>query len=568
MTLRFLIALLLLAGLMACQSDDPTAPEASATSESSGQAITEPAVEVAAELAAIRPEAYASVKLTADLGAFDDRQRQMLGILIEAAKVMDGLFWEQAYGSAEGLMSELSDERAREFARINYGPWDRLDNNRPFIAGIGDKPAGARFYPADMSKEEFEASALSDKADLYTIIERDDSGELISKPYSTVWPEQLNKAAELLRQAADLASHEGFANYLRLRADALLSDDYFASDLAWMSNKSNPIELIIGPIETYEDQLFGYKAAFEAYVLIKDQAWSDRLQRFSAMLPALQEGLPVEAPYKAEVPGSDADLNAYDVIYYAGDCNAGSKTIAINLPNDERVQLQRGTRRLQLKNAMRAKFDQILLPLADQLIAADQRQHITFDAFFANTMFHEVAHGLGIKNTLDGSGTVRSALKETASALEEGKADILGLYMITELHRQGELADAALEDNYVTFLAGIFRSVRFGASSAHGRANMVRFNFFRDRGAFSLDEATGTYRVDFNNMDRAISELSRLILMIQGDGDYDAARTLLDDKGRIDAPLQQALDRLSDANIPVDIVFEQGVDVLGLNTQN
>lgn len=568
MTSRTLIALILLAGLMACQSDDTATPKVASAPESSEPSTGDAPAVADADLAMVRPEAYASVALTADIDGLDDRQKQMLSILIEAAAIMDGLFWEQAYGPADALMAQLDDPRARAFARINYGPWDRLDNNRPFIAGVGPKPAGAQFYPADMTREEFDASPLSDKADLYTIIERDENGDLISRPYSAVWTAPLTRAADLLREAADLASDRGFADYLRLRADALLNDDYFDSDLAWMSNKTNPIELVIGPIETYEDQLFGYKAAFEAYVLIKDQAWSDRLQRFSAMLPMLQEGLPVEAAYKAEVPGSDADLNAYDVIYYAGDCNAGSKTIAINLPNDERVQLQRGTRRLQLKNAMRAKFDKILLPLSEQLIARDQRQHITFDAFFANTMFHEVAHGLGIKNTLDGSGTVREALKETASALEEGKADILGLYMITELHRRGELGDAALEDNYVTFLAGIFRSVRFGASSAHGRANMVRFNFFRDRGAFSLDETTGTYRVDFDNMDQAVSELSRLILTIQGDGDYQAARTLLDEKGRIDARLQQSLDRLSEANIPVDIVFEQGVEVLGLQTHD
>jgi hypothetical protein len=280
------------------------------------------------------------------------------------------------------------------------------------------------------------------------------------------------------------------------------------------------------------------------------------------MLPELQQGLPVAAAYKAEKPGTDSDLNAYDVLYYAGDCNAGSKTIAINLPNDEQVQLEKGTRRLQLKNAMRAKFDKIMVPIADELIVPEQRKHVTFDAFFADTMFHEVAHGLGIKNTIDGKGTVRDALKELGSGLEEGKADILGLYMITRLHEQGEIS-GALEDYYVTFMTGIFRSVRFGAASAHGRANMLRFNFFADRGAFTRD-ASGRYRVDMAKTRQAMDELSALILKLQGDGDYAGVDKLAQELGVIRPDLATDLARLAARNIPVDVTFNQGKSVLGL----
>jgi hypothetical protein len=330
-----------------------------------------------------------------------------------------------------------------------------------------------------------------------------------------------------------------------------------------MDMKNNTIDVVIGPIETYEDKLFGYKAAHEAYVLIKDQEWSKRLAKYAAFLPQLQKGLPVKEAYRKEVPGADADLNAYDVVYYAGDCNAGSKTIAINLPNDEEVQLKKGTRRLQLKNAMQAKFDKIMMPIANELMAADQRKYISFDAFFANTMFHEVAHGLGIKNTINKKGTVREALKEHGSALEEGKADILGLYMITQLHKKGEL-EGDLNDYYTTFMAGIFRSIRFGAASAHGTANMIRFNFFKEKGAFQRDEATGTYRVDFDKMQQAMNELSEKILTLQGDGDYSGVAQLVKNQGTIDALLQADLDRLSKAQIPVDVVFEQGTDALGI----
>jgi hypothetical protein len=334
--------------------------------------------------------------------------------------------------------------------------------------------------------------------------------------------------------------------------------------MAWMEMKNNTLDIVIGPIETYEDKLFGYKAAHEAYVLIKDQEWSKRLAKYASFLPQLQKGIPVKEAYKKEMPGADADLNAYDVVYYAGDCNAGSKTIAINLPNDEEVQLKKGTRRLQLKNAMQAKFDKIMIPIAHTLIAEDQRNFINFDAFFSNTMFHEVAHGLGIKNTINGKGTVRDALKEHASALEEGKADILGLYMITQLHKKGELS-GDIKDYYTTFMAGIFRSIRFGAASAHGRANMIRFSFFKENGAFQRDAATGTYRVNYDKMQQAMNELSEKILTLQGDGDYQGVASLVSKQGNIDPQLQADLDRLQEASIPVDVVFEQGIDVLGLN---
>ena len=299
--------------------------------------------------------------------------------------------------------------------------------------------------------------------------------------------------------------------------------------------------------------------------MIKDLEWSNRLSRYASFLPELQTGLPVPDAYKQESPGADSDLNAYDVVYYAGHSNAGSKTIAINLPNDEQVQLEKGTRRLQLKNAMQAKFDKILNLIADTLVADDQREHVTFDAFFANTMFHEVAHGLGIKNTLDGRGTVREALLDVASSMEEGKADILGLYMIDELNDRGELGEVDIRDYYVTFMASVFRSIRFGASSAHGKANMIRFNFFRDAGAFVRDPETGKYRVDFDAMKTASADLSRLLLTLQGDGDYQGAQELTNSKGVIGDELQADLDRLTRANIPVDITFMQGAGELGLD---
>ncbi|MCF6216232.1 MAG: hypothetical protein L3J58_08660 [Emcibacter sp.] len=515
------------------------------------------------EAAEKRADIYTDYTLTSDLSHLSDNQKQMISLLIDASVIMDDLYWQQAYGDKEKLLSSVSDEKALGFIQKNYGPWDRLDGDKPFLKNIPEKPLGANFYPADMTKQEFEAFDHKDKVGLYSVLRRDTRGQLTVIPYHILYKEELGRAADLLRQASNYADNMAFKNYLILRADAIISDDYQASDFAWMDMKTNPVELVIGAIETYEDLLYGYRTAYESYVLIKDPVWSEKLARFKEVLPELQKGLPVEAAYKAEMPGTDSDLNAYDVIYYAGHSNAGSKTIAINLPNDEEVQLKKGTRRLQLKNAMRAKFDKILLPITDILIAPEQRHHVTFNAFFSNTMFHEVSHGLGIKETLTGKGPVRLALKDAASPFEEGKADILGLYMIKKLYEKGDITEGDIMDYYVTFVAGIFRSSRFGASSAHGKANMVRFNYFLEMGAFAKN-AAGYYMVDQEKFDLAMDSLGNLLLTIQGDGDYDRAVQLMETKGIMSETLKSDLDRLKEANIPVDINFIQGKDVLGL----
>lgn len=506
---------------------------------------------------------YAPVTLTADISHLSEKEKQMLPLLFDAAAIMDDIFWQQTIGNKDAFLARIKDENAKQFALINYGPWDRLNGNNPFIAGIGAKPLGANFYPADMTKEEFEAFDNPDKTSLYTLIRRNEDSSLRVVWYHQAYASQVKKASDLLKQAAALAEDAGLKKYLELRAEALLTDKYQESDFAWMDMKTSNIDFVVGPIENYEDAMFGYKAAQEAFILIKDVEWSDRLTHFAALLPDLQKGLPVDQKYKNEVPGSDADLNAYEVIYYAGDCNGGSKTIAINLPNDEEVQLKKGSRKLQLKNAMKAKFDKILVPISDVLIDPSQRKYIKFDAFFANTMFHEVAHGLGIKNTLDGKGTVREALKEQYSAIEEAKADILGLYMVTKLYEMGELKEGEVMDNYVTFMAGIFRSVRFGAASAHGKANMLTFSYFSEKGAFT-HQADGTYMVNFDIMKAAVESMGGMILTLQGDGDYDKSKELILTKSVIPAQLKLDLDKLKGAGIPVDIVFEQGKSVMGL----
>ena len=370
---------------------------------------------------------YAEFPLTTDLNQLTENEKKMLPILIEIANIMEDIFWQNAYGDKNALMAQFApDSAALNYLSINYGPWDRLNDNKPFIDGVGAKPLGANFYPADMTKEEFDSLDDPRKTDWYSVIRRDAAGKLIVLSFHEAYPEEVAKASKLLEEAAELAEDPGLKNYLALRSKALLDDDYLASDLAWMDMQNNTLDFVVGPIETYEDQLYGYKAAHSGQILVKDKEWSKRLSEYAQYLPKLQENLPVPAKYKKEKANANPDMNAYDVIYYAGDCNAGSKNIAINLPNDPRVHAAKGSRKLQLKNSMQAKFDKIVVPISKLVINPEQQKHINFDAFFENVMFHEVAHGLGIKYTLNGKQDVRSALQNYYTSIEEGKADILG----------------------------------------------------------------------------------------------------------------------------------------------
>lgn len=560
------LALLISGGLWSCggSSTKATEGDTTATTKDSAAKTTPDTKDVSGVASKLKD--YQTVKLTTDLSQLTDKEKQMIPLLIEAAQVMDDLFWQQAYGDKNEALAKAKNEDEKKYIAINYGPWDRLDDNKPFIEGVGEKPAGANFYPQDMTKEEYDKLANKDKGSLYTIIRRKEDKSLEVVPYSVAYKEKLTKAAELLKKAAELAENPSLKKYLSLRAEAFLTDQYKASDMAWMDLKDNGLDVIIGPIENYEDKINGAKAAFEAYILVKDKDWSKKLARYAALLPQLQKGIPVEEKYKKETPGSNSQLAAFDVVYYAGDCNAGSKTIAVNLPNDESIQLEKGTRRSQLKNTMKAKFDNIVTPISNVLIAEGQRSNISFDAFFQNVMFHEVAHGLGIKNTIDGKGTVRKALGNTASAIEEGKADILGLYMVTELRKMKELTEGTLNNNYVTFLASIFRSIRFGAASSHGKANMVCFNFFQKMGAFTRGE-DGTYKVDFEKFPEAVKGLTNKLLTLQGNGDYEATKKFLEEMAVPSEQLKKDLARLKTAGIPKDIVFEQGLDALGLTAQ-
>ena len=509
-------------------------------------------------------EQYAPFVLKYDIGQLSREEAELVGIFIQIADVMDDIYWEQAFGQDNRKkLRELKDPHMRQFAEIQYGAWDRLDAERPFIPGYGPKPAGANFYPKDMTKEEFEKLDDPMKTSQYTILQRNGKGDLEVIPYHKAYEKHLKRVYELLDKAIELAKDDGLRKYLETRREALSTDNYFESDMMWMDMKDSRLDIVFGPIENYEDALYGYKTAYEAFVLIKDEKWSNDLARFTKMLPELQKQLPCDPKYKKEVPGTESDLNVYDVIYYAGDCNAGSKTIAINLPNDEKVQLKKGSRRLQLKNAMEAKFQNILVPIANLMISKEQLKNIKFDAFFSNVCYHEVAHGLGIKNTVTGKGNVRQALKNQYSAWEEAKADICGLYIVQTLIERGEIKGITVEDAYVTYLAGLLRSVRFGATEAHGIANMMCFNYMQDKGAFTRNKE-GKYVVDSKKMRAALESWAALVIKTEGEGDYDAAKAYADKNGKVRPDLAKDLRAIEKANIPLDIRYEQGAKVLGL----
>lgn len=504
---------------------------------------------------------YLEVPLVTDVTSLSEEEKSVLSLLIDAARMTDELFLIQSGGKQYEMMFErMQQTELKEQFRINYGPWDRLNGDAPFVKMAPQKPAGAGFYPEDMTKEEFEKWTDPNARSPYTMITRNPEGKLEATFYHKAFAKQLTAITDLLLKAAKTSTDTELSFYLRERAHALSTDSYGSSDVAWLQMRKNRLDIIIGPIENYEDKLYGLKTSYEAYVLVKDMKWSQRLDKYAALLPKLQNQLPASKEIRNQPVGTDSQLAAYDVVFYAGDCNSGSKTIAVNLPNDEAIQQKFGTRRSQLKNTMRAKYDHILVPIASELIADDQVKHIAFDAFFSNVMFHEVAHGLGVKKSSNGL-TVRENLKEQYSWLEEEKADVLGLWLIGKLYEMGEIKDGDMMDHYVTFLAGIFRSCRFGASSAHGVANMHTFNFLEGIGAFQKNIHTGKYSVNEGSMRKGIQILAEKILELQFDGDYN--KVIAEREKSVMSPqLQANLEAISAKGIPVDLVFRQGQDVL------
>lgn len=505
---------------------------------------------------------YATVRLTTNVDSLSESQKEVIKYLIKASDIIDNIYWKQTFGDNTELLSKLKNDDTAEFVKINYGPWDRLRADEPIIDSIGKKPIGANFYPPDIKYLPFISLRFEDKLSMYTLLRRNDDGDLYTIPYHKAFKDKLEKVAEYLNKAAKASENKYFADFLKQRAKDMLTDKYYESDLKWMDIKNNKIDIIIGPIQSDEDQFINTKTAYQSLILVKDKEWSNKLCDYIGHVNNLVEKIPVEEKYKNLI-GSASDIGVYDAIYYAGRSNAGGKNISINHPKDGRILMEKGNKKLQFKNVMKAKFDKILNPICKELITKDQQQNVKFEAFFINNLFYEIVDGLKIKNTVNDT-KVKNELKNHYNVMRGLKADALRLLFITYLEEEGKLTDTKLEENYLTFVGDLFRSVRFGTTFFQGKSNMILFNNFIENGVISRNEESGKYSVDIEKMKTQLEPLTARILKILSTGDYDAADRWIKDDGLIKEPLKSDLKRLSEKGVPRDVIFEQGINVLGI----
>lgn len=506
---------------------------------------------------------FARTDIKYDPSILDEREKQVVQKLYEASKIMDEIFLDQVYSKNREIKNELQSDNSQvakltlEYFNIMFGPFDRLDHNEPFF-GSQKKPLGANFYPEDMTKDEFTKHVKENPADdsaftsEFTVIRRE-NGKLKAIPYSVFYKDRLDKAASLLREAAALSDNPSLKKYLELRAKAFSTNDYYESDMAWMDLKDNKIEVVIGPYEVYEDEMFNYKAAFESFVTIKDPEESKTLEKFAAYLTDIEKNLPIDDEYKNFERGSESPIVVANQVFSAGDTKSGVQTLAFNLPNDERVRQVKGSKKVMLKNVHEAKFEKLLKPIAEIVLDEDQQKYVSFVGFFSHTLMHEMSHGVGPGFiTVDGRKTeVKRELKETYSKLEECKADILGMYNNILMIDKGLYSREFDNEIWVTFLAGIFRTVRFGINEAHGAGDAIIYNYLLEKGAYQYDESKQKVRVNFGKIYPALKELANIVLMIQAKGDYEGAKALLA-KYAVTSPSMDAL-RAKLANLPVDI---------------
>lgn len=528
----------------------------------SAEAPSEPPVNTSATPLDAKIARFDPVDISADLSALPPIERQALDEMLAAARLIDGLFLQQVWADNPSLLLRLAGDTSPEgkarlhYFLINKGPWSRLDENAPFIDGVGPKPPQANFYPADATKEEVETWMNTLRgADrqlalgFFSTIRRNASGSLMAVPYSVEYQNTLTEAAAHLRKAAALTTQPTLKRFLDLRADAFRSNDYYASDVAWMELDAS-IEPTIGPYETYEDTWFGYKAAFEAFITLRDDVETQKLNVFGGELQGLEDALPIDPKYRNPKIGAMAPMRVVNVVFSAGDGNRGVQTAAFNLPNDDRVIREKGSKRVMLKNTQEAKFTHVLTPIAQVAIAPADRDKISFDAFFTHILMHELMHGLG-PHVVHGTETpVREALKDTYSALEEAKADISGLWALARLADKGTVSKEVARTMYTTFLASSFRSIRFGLTSAHGRGQVLQLNYLLDNGAVVVN-ADGTFSIVDTKIGEAVANLTRDILTLQAVGDYSAAQQMLKTMVVVRPQVQAVLDKLT--NVPVDI---------------
>lgn len=511
-----------------------------------------------AQLAKLAP-----VEIACPLEGLSAGDQKALPKLVAVASIMDSIFLEQVYSANQAMLQQLMQGReertkkALEFFTINFGPFDRINENHPFIGGQ-KKPLGANFYPQDMEKQEFLAHIDAHSEDEgaftsnFTVIERKEGG-LVAVPYSVAYSEKLEKAAALMKEAALLTENASLRQFLNSRADAFKSNDYRQSDMDWMDLTDHDLEVVIGPYEVYEDALFGYKAAFESFITRVDREESAMFMKLSGYMDELERNLPIEDQYKNFNRGKSSPIIIANEIFSGGDTKAGVQTTAFNLPNDEYVREAKGSKKVMLKNIARAKFDNCWIPIVKEILGQEDLDKVSFDAYFNHVLLHEIAHGLGPGNIRvnDRDTSVSKELKELYSTVEEAKADILGLWNLVYLAEKGEFPVDLKDKIFSTYLGGIFRSVRFGIDAAHGGANAIQLNYILSKGGFGFDEGDVRYYVVADKMMDAVRSLCQELLMIQAKGDYEAARVFIDTHRKVDDRLQKALDKVR--HVPIDI---------------
>jgi hypothetical protein len=509
-------------------------------------------------------EKMAPVELAYDSTGLSENEKKALDLIVKAAQYMDKIFLRQVYSKNEALQAELMKQEnpdyaaLRELFKIHIGPFDRLENHKPFINLEENKPAGANFYPEDMTKEEFESYIKAHPEDEKTftaertLIRRQD-GKLVAIPYSEAYKEFLEPAAKLLKEAAQYTENPSLKKYLVSRADSFASNDYYQSDIDWVLLKDHKIEVVIGPYEVYEDGLFGYKASFESFVTLVDEGESKKLQVLGTYLDDMEKNLPIDDQYKNFTRGKSSPIMVVNEVFTAGDTKAGVQTTAYNLPNDERVRESTGSKKVMLKNIAQAKFEKCWIPIVKEVLSEEDLPFCSFDSYFNHVLMHEIAHGLGPGNIeKDGKKTsVNKELKELYSTIEEAKADIVGLYCYQSMLDKGVFPKELEKNIYVTYLGGIFRSVRFGIEAAHGGGNAIQLHYILEKGGFSFDDKTGRFKLNADKIQDAVKQLSHDILMIEALGDYNKAKEMIAKYCVVSPQLKQALDKL--VNVPVDI---------------
>nr|WP_319776168.1 hypothetical protein [uncultured Sphaerochaeta sp.] len=507
---------------------------------------------------------FAKTTIKFDENLLDADQKIVVQKLYKAAKIMDELFLEQVYSGNEELEKELknSDKDTYELFKIMFGPFNRLDEDKPFI-GTKTKPKGANFYPDDMTKEEFEKWIADHPEDEkaftseFTVIRRD-GDRLVAIPYSEFYKDKLAQAAQLLREASEYANNPTLKDYLVKRAAAFESNDYYESDMAWMDLKDHTIEVVIGPYEVYEDAMFNFKASFECFLTLVDPVESKKLDVFATYLDDMESNLPYPDEDKNFDRGSESPMVVVQLVFSGGDTKAGVQTLAFNLPNDERVRKAKGSKKVMLKNMHEAKFEKILKPIAEIIMNKDELQYVTFDAFFDHTLMHEISHGLGpgfIK--VDGRETeVKKELKETYSTIEECKADALGMFNNMFMIEKGVYPPELENEMWCTFLAGTFRSMRFGINEAHGASNAIIYNYLLENDAYNYDETNQKITVNLEKVYPVVKELANKLLMIQAKGSYEGAKELIA-KYALETPSIKILrDKLVDLPVDINPVFQ------------